>query len=259
MAFTEQGIAQAHSETKLSVVEPKRYDPAALSNQIGSGAKAAFVEGPVATLDVLPSTSPGLTYAIAKRSLDLCLASLALLLLLPFFVLIAIAIFAEDRGPILFYQTRIGKDGRPFRFFKFRSMVRDAETLQRNLSARNEASGPIFKMRRDPRITRVGRWLRKYSVDELPQFINVLRGDMSLVGPRPHLPCEVERYSAYQRQRLQVQSGMICLREVCGRSELSFERWIELDLVYIQHRSFGTDLRILLKAIPAVLGGDGAY
>ncbi len=203
--------------------------------------------------------SDGGPYLTLKRYGDICGAVTALLLMSPVLLVLALLIFAEDRGAVLFCQTRIGKDGKPFRFFKFRSMVRNADALKAKLAAENEASGPIFKMRRDPRITRVGRWLRKYSLDELPQLMNVLRGEMSFVGPRPHLPEEVARYTPRQRQRLSVQPGLICLREVCGRSNLSFERWVDLDLLYIKCRSLRTDARILLCAIPAVLRGDGAY
>lgn len=201
----------------------------------------------------------GSAYPVIKRITDVCLAGLALLLLSPLCLLIALAIFCEDRGPILFRQTRVGKHGKPFAFLKFRSMVPDAEALKHRLATNNEALGPIFKMRQDPRVTWVGRILRKYSLDELPQLLSVLGGQMSLVGPRPHLPCEVAQYSPRQRQRLSVQPGLICLREVCGRSHLSFERWIEMDLMYIEYRSLLTDLRILIRAIPAVVKGDGAY
>ena len=182
-----------------------------------------------------------------------------LICLLPLFVVIAIAIMIDNPGPILFSQVRIGRNNQPFRFYKFRSMVRNAAALQAQLKAENEAAGPIFKMRRDPRVTRIGRILRKYSLDELPQLCNVLRGQMSLVGPRPHLPSEVEQYENHQRQRLEVQPGLVCLREIYGRSELTFERWIELDLQYIANRSLRTDLSILLRLVPAVLCGRGAY
>jgi lipopolysaccharide/colanic/teichoic acid biosynthesis glycosyltransferase len=203
--------------------------------------------------------APHPAYERAKRMGDLCFATLAILFLLPILLLVALAIFIEDPGPVLFSHVRIGKGGRPFRFFKFRSMVRNAELLKERLADANEATGPIFKMRRDPRVTRVGRLLRRYSLDELPQFLNVLRGEMTLVGPRPHVPSEVERYTEQQWERLAVPSGLICLREISGRSELTFDQWIDLDLEYIRTRSLKTDLRILLGAVPAVLSGRGAY
>ena len=198
-------------------------------------------------------------YPRLQRLRDVCVAGPCLIALLPLFALVALLIWLEDRGPVLFKQARVGKDGAPFPFFKFRSMVVHAEQMKKELAARNEAEGPIFKMREDPRVTRVGRFLRKYSIDELPQLVNVLRGEMSLVGPRPHLPSEVCQYTERQRQRLSIPPGLVCLREVYGRSNLSFERWIELDLLYIEYRSFGTDLRLLLRVIPAVFRGEGAY
>ena len=207
----------------------------------------------------VPLLLPKRAYIAAKRAGDVCFAGLALGALLPVFVLIALVIWSEDRGPILFRQIRIGRDGKPFCFFKFRSMVRNAEAIKESLLVHNEAEGPIFKMRRDPRITRMGRWLRKYSLDELPQLFNVVRGEMSLVGPRPHLPEEVSKYTHRQRQRLSVRPGLVCLREVYGRSRLSFDCWIEMDLLYIEHRSLFADLHILLRAVPIVLKGDDAY
>lgn len=207
----------------------------------------------------LLGASSGRSYLAAKRVGDLCASGTLLVLLLPFFALVALAIFVQDRGPIFFCQNRVGKNGALFRFYKFRSMVRHAEAVQPELATQNEAVGPIFKMRRDPRVTRVGRFLRRYSVDELPQLLNVFKGEMSLVGPRPHLPSEVATYNDRQRARLSVQPGLLCLREVCGRSHLSFERWIEMDLLYIECRCPATDLRILLRTLPAIFKGDGAY
>jgi lipopolysaccharide/colanic/teichoic acid biosynthesis glycosyltransferase len=205
------------------------------------------------------SSTPGSTYLICKRLFDVTLAMGALILLFPVLLLVGLAIFLEDGGPILYYQSRVGRDGKPFRFYKFRSMVKNADAIKDQLAALNEADGPIFKMKNDPRITRVGRLLRRSSVDELPQFINVLRGEMTLIGPRPHLPREVALYVGSQQQRLLVQPGLVCLREVHGRSNLTFDQWIELDLLYIQNRSIRTDLSILAQLIPAVLKGDGAY
>jgi lipopolysaccharide/colanic/teichoic acid biosynthesis glycosyltransferase len=165
----------------------------------------------------------------------------------------------EDGGPILYYQMRVGKDGRQFRFYKFRSMVVNADALKEKLAAQNESTGPVFKMRNDPRITRIGRILRKTSLDELPQFLNVLRGEMSLVGPRPHLPREVESYADWHFGRQQAQPGLLCLREVLGRSNLTFDQWVAYDLLYIRNRSLLTDFWILCRLIPAVLKADGAY
>lgn len=194
-----------------------------------------------------------------KRILDPIVAGMLLLVLLPVFAIVAFLIVCEDRGPVIFKQSRVGKDGKTFSFFKFRSMVVNAEALKDQLMDRNEASGPIFKMRHDPRITRIGRWLRRYSIDELPQLINVVRGDMSLVGPRPHLPREVVHYRGDQHERLTVRPGLLCLREVLGRSNVGFDRWVEMDLWYIRHASLRLDIWILARAIRAILIADGAH
>jgi lipopolysaccharide/colanic/teichoic acid biosynthesis glycosyltransferase len=194
-----------------------------------------------------------------NRALDIVVSAGALLVLAPVFGTIAALVWVEDRGPILFSQQRVGQGGKCFPFYKFRSMVPHAEALKKSLQTQNEATGPIFKMKNDPRITRIGRTLRRYSLDELPQLWNVLRGDMSLVGPRPHLPSEIESYDNYPIERLSVTPGLICLREVMGRSALTFEEWIALDLEYVRTRSFWLNLSILLRAIPAILKGDGAY
>ncbi len=206
-----------------------------------------------------PEASDSPWYPRIKRALDIVISAGMLVLLSPLFLLIALAIWLEDRGPIFYRQTRIGREGRPFTFYKFRSMVVNADELKHHLAQQNEQDGPVFKIRNDPRVTRVGRLLRKTSLDELPQFYNVLRGDMSLVGPRPHLPHEVEKYLPHDGLRLTVPPGLVCLREVCGRSDIPFERWIELDLIYIRRRSLRTDFNILKRAVRAVLRGEGAY
>jgi lipopolysaccharide/colanic/teichoic acid biosynthesis glycosyltransferase len=199
------------------------------------------------------------TYVMIKRGLDILIAGLLLLLLLPLMLFIAMIILIEDGRPVLFCQDRTGRDGNPFRFYKFRTMVPQADALKFRLATYNEADGPVFKMKRDPRVTHVGRWLRRSSLDELPQLLNILRGEMSLVGPRPLPVAEAARCSRRQQQRHLVSPGLLCLREVSGRSNLSFERWMELDLIYIQRRSFWLDMMILARALPAVLRGDGAY
>ncbi|MES2464726.1 MAG: sugar transferase [Armatimonadota bacterium] len=198
-------------------------------------------------------------YLVAKRTGDLAAVTATLVILLPVMAVIALIVWAQDRGPILYSQERVGKDGRSFRFYKFRSMVQNADALKAAIQSSNEASGPIFKMKNDPRTTPAGRVLRRYSLDELPQLWNVLAGDMSLVGPRPHLPSEVAQYRPEQKARLSVQPGLICLREVSGRSRLSFEQWVALDLDYIQKRSVWVDMQILWRAVPAILKADGAY
>jgi len=200
----------------------------------------------------------GLNQAV-KRAFDLIAASLALIVSLPVWLLIALAIRVDSPGPILFRQPRAGRGGKPFTVLKFRSMRQDAEAELDKLLGRNEADGPMFKMRDDPRRTRVGRFIRKTSLDELPQLINVLRGEMSLVGPRPALQNEVAKYQEWQRKRLDVQPGMTGLWQVSGRSELTFDEMAMLDIYYGENWSLGLDLQILVRTVPQVLFGDGAY
>lgn len=195
---------------------------------------------------------------IVKRFADLAMASLALVLCLPLFLLIGLAIKLDTRGPVLFSQTRMGKRGRKFTLYKFRSMTVDAEKAKSELMHLNEASGPVFKITNDPRVTRIGRILRKFSLDEIPQLINVVVGDMSMVGPRPPLPCEVEKYTAHEWKRLSVQPGITCLWQISGRSDIPFAKWVELDLDYIRQQTLIKDFQILMQTIPAVLCGRGA-
>jgi exopolysaccharide biosynthesis polyprenyl glycosylphosphotransferase len=193
-----------------------------------------------------------------KRLFDIAFASLALALLSPLMVWVAILIRLTSRGPILFKQVRAGRHGRPFNMLKFRSMVVNAEELKARLMAHNEQTGPVFKMTRDPRITAVGRFLRKFSIDELPQLINVVRGEMSIVGPRPPVPSELARYEAWQRRRLSVRPGLTCVWQVSGRNQISFEEWMYLDMQYIDHWSLAHDFELILKTVPVVLTGRGA-
>jgi lipopolysaccharide/colanic/teichoic acid biosynthesis glycosyltransferase len=197
---------------------------------------------------------------VLKRGLDIVASFCALVLLSPLFTLIALLIKLEDRGPILFPQIRVGRHGREFRMFKFRSMRVDAEARLKELLAKNQHEhGITFKIKNDPRITVIGRWLRKFSFDELPQFYNVLIGDMSLVGPRPPVPREVAKYTLADRRRLAVTPGITCIWQISGRAEIDFPGQVQLDVRYIESRSFSQDVKILLKTIPAVLSGTGAY
>ncbi len=198
-------------------------------------------------------------YAAAKRAFDIVLAATILVAASPIMLAAAIAVPLTSRGPLIFRQVRVGRGGRYFTCFKFRSMCANAEDQKRKLQHLNEMDGPVFKIKRDPRITRVGAFIRKYSIDELPQLINVLRGDMSIVGPRPPVPAEVEKYGDHERKRLAVRPGLTCLWQINGRSNIPFERWVELDIEYITHMSFMTDVRIVAKTIPAVLSGAGAH
>jgi len=196
---------------------------------------------------------------VLKRLLDIVVSGLMLVLLSPLFLATAIAIKLEDPGPVTYSQTRISKWGRPFTMYKFRSMVVNADKIREELLAK-EASGDVrFKMKRDPRITRVGYFIRKFSIDELPQLWNVFKGDMSLVGPRPPIPEEVAKYSLAERRRLEVIPGITCIWQVSGRSDIDFEGQVRLDVQYIENQSFLGDIKLLLKTIPAVLLGKGAY
>jgi exopolysaccharide biosynthesis polyprenyl glycosylphosphotransferase len=194
----------------------------------------------------------------AKRTFDVVGATLALVLTAPIWIATAIAIKLGSPGRIFFVQPRCGRYGRVFPFLKFRTMVSDAESRKADLSALNEKSGPVFKMARDPRVTRVGRVLRKYSIDELPQLLNVLAGHMSLVGPRPPVPGEVAKYEFDHRGRLSMRPGITCLWQVSGRNQIEFEDWVKLDIEYVERWSLLLDFQILLATVPAVLSGRGA-
>lgn len=197
---------------------------------------------------------------LAKRGFDLAGALVLLVLLLPLLLLIALCIKLEDGGPVLFIQTRVGRFGRIFRMCKFRTMCVDAEKKVDELLTLNQhAHGVTFKLKDDPRITRAGRWLRKISFDELPQLLNVVHGDMSLVGPRPPIPREVAMYSPSDRLRLSVMPGITCFWQIGGRAELDFPQQVRLDVQYIEQQSLRTDLNILLKTVPAVMRRKGAY
>jgi exopolysaccharide biosynthesis WecB/TagA/CpsF family protein len=199
-------------------------------------------------------------YAVIKRGLDICASGMGLLILLPVFLVTALCIYLNDPGPVFYAQIRVGLRGRTFKMLKFRSMVVDAEKRLAQLQAVNEsAAGVLFKIKSDPRITGVGRFIRRYSVDELPQLLNVLRGDMSLVGPRPPLPAEVALYSLSDRQRLEVLPGITCLWQVSGRSDIDFIGQVKLDRDYIKQQALSQDLKIIIRTVPAVLGAKGAY
>lgn len=194
-----------------------------------------------------------------KRAFDVLVSGMGVLVGLPVWVLIALAIKLESRGPVFYRQARIGQNGVTFDMFKFRSMSNDAETRLEHLMHHNEATGPLFKMKDDPRVTRVGRWMRKYSIDEFPQLLNVVLGEMSLVGPRPPLPGETQQYTDYHWRRMEVPPGMTGLWQVSGRSSLTFEEMVRLDLYYVENWSVGFDTSLILRTIPAVMFARGAY
>lgn len=208
---------------------------------------------------MVPSERKYLVYLRVKRFFDILLSVTALVVLSPLMLLTAVCIKAEDGGSVFYSQLRAGKNGKAFRFYKFRSMYVNAEKKLGELKSRNESDGPAFKMCCDPRITRVGRIIRKLSIDELPQLINVLRNEMSIVGPRPPLLNEVAQYTREQMHRLDVKPGLTCYWQCSGRSDLSFDKWMELDMKYIRECSLWTDFKIILLTVPAVLTGRGAY
>jgi exopolysaccharide biosynthesis polyprenyl glycosylphosphotransferase len=213
--------------------------------------------GSLAALSFAPVHHAG-TLLLFKRLLDVVGAAALLLLSAPILAIAALAIKLDTPGPVFFRQVRCGMNGRPFRIVKLRTMTTDAEARKAGLMDRNEMDGPVFKIREDPRATRVGRWLRRLSIDELPQFWNVLVGDMSLVGPRPPVPGEVAEYATFDRRRLSMRPGITCLWQVNGRNSIGFADWVKLDLEYIDTWSMALDLKILLKTIPTIVRGNGS-
>ncbi|MBP9145553.1 MAG: sugar transferase [Thermoanaerobaculia bacterium] len=210
---------------------------------------------PLLTFSTGPTSVGGL---LLKRTLDIVLGAALLVLALPILGLLALLIRFTSRGAVLFRQVRCGRNGRLFTLYKFRTMIADAEERRREIEHLNEMDGPVFKARNDPRVTRFGRLLRKFSLDELPQLWNVLKGDMSLVGPRPPIPEEVAQYERWQRRRLAMKPGLTCLWQISGRNELDFDQWMKLDLAYIDNWSPWLDLKILVRTVPVVLSGRGA-
>lgn len=199
-------------------------------------------------------------YRFLKRLFDVVASSIAVIILSPVFLIIAIAIKINDpAGPVFYTQTRVGKDEKPFKMFKFRSMVTNADELLEKLRDQNEVEGAMFKMKDDPRITKVGKFIRKYSLDELPQLLNVVGGSMSIVGPRPPLPYEVKEYTAYDQQRLLVKPGATGMWQVGGRNALSFDQMVELDLTYINERSIWLDLKIMFETVKVMIKPNAAY
>lgn len=198
-------------------------------------------------------------YIIIKRLFDICASLGAMIVLSPLFLVVAIIIFVDDpHGSPFYSQDRVGRDGRVFKFWKFRSMVVGADKMLEQLKEQNEKDGPVFKIKDDPRITRIGKFIRKTSIDELPQLWNVFKGDMSVVGPRPPLPSEVEQYSEYEKQRLLVTPGLTCYWQSSkNRDDISFEQWVDMDIQYIKDRSFWLDIKLILLTLKAVFTGQG--
>ena len=198
-------------------------------------------------------------YEVIKRLIDVVCSFLGVLVLSPLFIIIAIIIKTTSKGPVFFSQKRVGKNGKEFNMYKFRSMVVNAEELKEKLAAQNEMSGPMFKMKDDPRVTKVGKFIRKTSIDELPQLWNVLKGDMSLVGPRPSLPKEVAQFEEWMYRRLEVKPGLTCYWQVSGRNNIDFEDWMKLDIKYVDERSTWIDIKLIFETVGVLFGDKNAH
>lgn len=198
-------------------------------------------------------------YSVTKRLIDIVGSLFGIILLSPLFLIVAILIKLEDpKGKVFFAQERNGRYPKTFKMYKFRSMVHNAEELLKDLMDRNEQTGPVFKINDDPRITKVGKVIRRTSIDELPQLFNVLKGDMSLVGPRPPIPHEVDQYNSYQMQRLAVKPGLTCIWQVSGRNNIGFDEWVEMDIEYIKTRNLWLDIKLIFKTVGVLFGDDNA-
>ncbi len=200
----------------------------------------------------------GLVYSFFKRLFDVILSLMGIILLSPIFIIVIIAIKIDSKGKAFFVQERVGLKGNIFRMYKFRSMVVDAEELKKNLMTQNEMGGPMFKMKEDPRVTRVGRFIRKTSIDELPQLFNVLKGDMSLVGPRPSLPSEVKEFETWMMERLAVKPGITCYWQVSGRNNIDFIDWMKLDIKYVREKNIWIDVKLIFKTVFVLFGDEHA-
>lgn len=200
----------------------------------------------------------GFMYYFIKRVIDLVCSLIGIVVFSPVMLVVAIAIKLDSKGPVIFSQDRVGINGNSFKMYKFRSMVTDAEKLLDKLKDKNEMTGPMFKIKEDPRVTKVGRFIRKTSLDELPQLFNIIKGDMSLVGPRPNLPHEVAEFTKYQKTKLIVKPGLTCYWQVMGRNNIDFEHWMKLDIKYIEDRSTLLDLKLIFKTMGVFFGDDGA-
>jgi len=257
LAFgTERSIREAFEASRIEPLTPTQASDVVIDLRTGEPVVQvpSRHDSPGWTLTEAPSWQLAL-----KRAMDAIVAITTIVLLAPVLLACALAVKLTSPGPVFYTSWRVGKNGEVFRFRKFRSMRKDAEDEKTELAALNEQTGPNFKIREDPRMTPVGRWLRRTSMDELPQLFHVASGRMSLVGPRPHLPEEVAMYGSRAYQRLSVKPGVTCIWQVSGRSDLDFDTWIDLDLEYIQHWSLWFDLKLLVLTVPAVLSGRGAY
>ena len=208
--------------------------------------------------EVIENERSNVLYEVIKRIIDIVASFTGLIVLSPLMLVVSILIKLESKGKVIFKQKRVGLNGKEFYMYKFRSMVINAEELKAELESQNEMSGPMFKMKDDPRITKIGKFIRKTSIDELPQLINVIKGDMSLVGPRPSLPKEVEEFETWMRERLEVKPGLTCIWQVSGRNNIDFEDWMKLDIKYVRERSFKLDIKLILKTVLVLFGDKNA-
>ncbi|WP_186431533.1 sugar transferase [Clostridium sp. BSD9I1] len=229
-----------------------------LENKVEANQDIVFPKEIELVQDYLKKYNKSKTYFFTKRIIDIIGALAGLVLMSPIMLIIAICIKVESKGPIIFSQERVGEKGKIFKMYKFRSMVTNAEKLLDNLQEKNEMTGPMFKIKEDPRITKMGRFIRKTSIDELPQLFNILKGDMSLVGPRPSLPKEVMEFTGRQRLRLIAKPGLTCYWQVSGRNKIGFEEWMELDIKYIEERNTLTDVKLILKTFGVLFGDENA-
>ena len=208
--------------------------------------------------EVIENERSNVLYEVIKRIIDIVASFTGLILLSPLILIVSMLIKLESKGEVIFKQKRVGLNGKEFYMYKFRSMVINAEELKEQLESQNEMSGPMFKIKDDPRITKVGKFIRKTSIDELPQLINVIKGDMSLVGPRPSLPNEVKKFEQWMMERLEVKPGLTCIWQISGRNNIDFEDWMKLDIKYVRERSFKLDIKLILKTVLVLFGDKNA-
>ena len=208
--------------------------------------------------EVIENERSNILYEVIKRIIDIVASFTGLILLSPLILIVSMLIKLESKGEVIFKQKRVGLNGKKFYMYKFRSMVINAEELKKQLESQNEMSGPMFKIKDDPRITKVGKFIRKTSIDELPQLINVIKGDMSLVGPRPSLPKEVKKFEQWMMERLEVKPGLTCIWQISGRNNIDFEDWMKLDIKYVRERSFKLDIKLILKTVLVLFGDKNA-
>ena len=208
--------------------------------------------------EVIENERSNVLYEVIKRIIDIVASFTGLIVLSPLMLVVSILIKLESKGEVIFKQKRVGLNGKEFYMYKFRSMVINAEELKAELESQNEMSGPMFKMKDDPRITKIGKFIRKTSIDELPQLINVIKGDMSLVGPRPSLPKEVKKFEPWMMERLEVKPGLTCIWQVSGRNNIDFEDWMKLDIKYVRERSIKLDIKLILKTVLVLFGDKNA-